>query len=205
MRLHRCHGGQEMFDVVSSPYQAPMPTVDSPPRKCVFLGIGRFVLSIVLFVLLLPLVETLYYSCVWPGETFGPWLVFKLACLRFELMYLNPETFVVLLFAALLSTSIRTCLFSRSAKEKNSWRYLFVHILIVGLNPLTLYSLLKFLFPSLSAEIPHDADFEWLVRSFLLMQSRVLTAILIECCAVFLVWQFASSQTLVAEQEPDVA
>lgn len=192
-----------MQNVVSNPYHATVSTVDSTPRKHGFLVIWRFVISIALFVLLFPIVEILYFSCIWPGEPFGPSVVLKLAYFRFEFMCLNPETFAILLFAALLSTTIRMCLFSQYAG--NAWRYFFFHVLIVGLNPVTLYSLLEILFPSLSAQIPHDADLQWLLRSFLLLQSRVVTAILIEYVAAILLRRFASRNDLVADHGPDVA
>ncbi len=167
--------------------------------KHVFLVIGRFVISVALFAVLLPLVDILYASCIWPGESFGPSLIFKLAYFRFDIMCRNPLMFAELLFAALLSISIRTYLFSRCSG--NAWLYLFLHILIVGLNPVTLYSLLMFVFPSLSAPIPHDADFQWLLRSFLLLQSRVLTAILIESVVVTTLLRFASRRDLVVKRQ----
>lgn len=191
-----------MQDSVPSPYQAPMSTAEATPRKRVFSAMGRLVISVALFSVLLPLVEVLHASCLWPGEPFGLSLIFKLAYFRLDTMVRNPEMFAVLLFAALLSTSIRTCLFSRYSG--NWWQYLFLHVLIVGLNPITLYSLLKFLFPSLSAQISHDADFQWLLRSFLLLQSRVLTAILIEWVAATFLLRFAPRRNLVVNN-PKIA
>lgn len=191
-----------MQEIVPSPYQAPMSTAEAPPRKRVFSVMGRFVISVGLFSALLPLVDVLYASCLWPGEPFGLSLFFNLAYFRLDTMVRNPHMFALLLFAALLSTSIRTCLFSRYSG--NWWQYLFLHVLIVGLNPFTLYSWLKFLFPSLSAQISHDADFQWLLRSFLLLQSRVLTAILIEWVVYTFLWRFASRRDLVVKK-PEVA
>lgn len=190
-----------MQDIVPSPYQAPMSTAEAPGKR-VSSVMGRFVISVVLFSMLLPLVEILYASCIWPGEPFGLTLIFDLTYFRLDTMVRNPQMFAELLFAALLSTSIRTCIFSRYLG--GWWQYLFLHVLIVGLNPITLYSLFKFLFPSLSAQIPHGADFQWLLRSFLLLQSRVLTAILIEWVAVTTLLRFASRRDPVVKKT-DVA